>query len=82
MDWTQGYVNQIDYTHGYYRELSPALIDFACLSAGSRHDRDWHATPFADVARELTVAKLEFAASAHLMHHLDGVGAPEKLESC
>src|SRR4051812_1220727 len=34
MSWTAGYVSEIDYTHGYYRELNPALLRFACLSAG------------------------------------------------
>ena len=34
MDWTSGYVAEIDYTHGYYRELAPGLIDFALLNAG------------------------------------------------
>lgn len=34
MDWTEGYVQEIDYTHGYYRELAPAHLDFACLSRG------------------------------------------------
>jgi len=34
MDWTSGYVAEIDYTHGYYRELAPGLIDFALLLAG------------------------------------------------
>ncbi|MFI4934134.1 MAG: class I SAM-dependent methyltransferase [Caulobacterales bacterium] len=34
MDWTSGYVAEIDYTHGYYRELAPGLIDFALLFAG------------------------------------------------
>jgi SAM-dependent methyltransferase len=34
MDWTSGYVAEIDYTHGYYRELAPGLIDFALLIAG------------------------------------------------
>jgi SAM-dependent methyltransferase len=34
MDWTSGYVAEIDYTHGYYRELAPRLIDFALLIAG------------------------------------------------
>ncbi|MGI9213234.1 MAG: class I SAM-dependent methyltransferase [Methylococcaceae bacterium] len=32
--WTEGYVTEIDYTHGYYRELSPALLRFACLVRG------------------------------------------------
>ncbi|HUZ12216.1 MAG TPA: class I SAM-dependent methyltransferase [Caulobacteraceae bacterium] len=34
MDWTSGYIAEIDYTHGYYRELAPGLIDFALLIAG------------------------------------------------
>ncbi len=31
MDWTAGYITDIDYTHGYYRETSPCMIDFALL---------------------------------------------------
>jgi hypothetical protein len=34
MNWTSGYVSEVDYTHGYYRELSPSLLRLACLSAG------------------------------------------------
>jgi SAM-dependent methyltransferase len=34
MDWTSGYVSEIDYTHGYYRALAPELIDFSLLLAG------------------------------------------------
>jgi SAM-dependent methyltransferase len=34
MDWTSGYVTEIEYTYGYYRELCPALLRLACLSAG------------------------------------------------
>ena len=32
--WTAGYVAEIDYTYGYYRELSPSLLRVACLNAG------------------------------------------------
>jgi hypothetical protein len=34
MEWTSGYVSEIDYVHGYYGELCPALLQLACLSAG------------------------------------------------
>ncbi len=34
MDWTGGYLAEIDYTHGYYRELAPGLIDLALLLSG------------------------------------------------
>ncbi len=33
-DWTAGYVADIDYTYGYYRELNPVLQRFALLYAG------------------------------------------------
>lgn len=34
MDWTSGYVTDLEYTHGYYRELHPDILRLACLSAG------------------------------------------------
>jgi SAM-dependent methyltransferase len=39
MDWTSGYVAEIDYTHGYYRELAPGLLDFALLLSGHEPPR-------------------------------------------
>lgn len=33
-DWTEGYVAEIDYTHGYYRELAPIMIRFALALRG------------------------------------------------
>ena len=32
--WTAGYVADIGYTHGFYRELTPELLRFVCLSRG------------------------------------------------
>ncbi|MEB3222379.1 MAG: class I SAM-dependent methyltransferase [Candidatus Sericytochromatia bacterium] len=34
MNWTDGYVTELGYTHGYYRELAPGLLRLACLSQG------------------------------------------------
>ena len=34
MSWTSGYVADVNYTYGYYRELNPALLRLACLNAG------------------------------------------------
>ncbi len=28
MDWTAGYVTEIEYTYGYYRELCPGVLLF------------------------------------------------------
>jgi hypothetical protein len=33
-DWTAGYVSEIDYTYGYYRELAPAHLRLALLLRG------------------------------------------------
>lgn len=33
-DWTAGYCTDIDYTHGYYSELSPLNMQFALLLSG------------------------------------------------
>ena len=75
----------IDAGSSYFNE-QPDLKKLVEQLRGKNHgyiaheylNRDWHPTPFADVARELTLAKLEFATSASLLHHLDGAGAPEK----
>ena len=34
--WTSGYVADIGYTFGFYRELTPAMLALAALSAGQR----------------------------------------------
>ncbi|MFO1081066.1 MAG: class I SAM-dependent methyltransferase [Reyranellaceae bacterium] len=34
MDWTSGYVTDLDYTYGYYRELAPEMLRLMCLNAG------------------------------------------------
>lgn len=34
--WSQGYVTDTGYTHGFYRELSPAIISYALRLAGKR----------------------------------------------
>lgn len=36
MSWNDGYVTEIDYTRGYYRELSPVHQSFALASKGLR----------------------------------------------
>lgn len=34
MSWSSGYVTDLDYTYGYYRELAPAMLRMICLSSG------------------------------------------------
>ena len=33
-DWAAGYVTEVNYTQGYYRELSPLAMQFALTCAG------------------------------------------------
>jgi hypothetical protein len=33
-DWAAGYVTEVEYSHGYYRELAPGLLRLACLVGG------------------------------------------------
>ena len=35
--WTCGYVAEIDYTHGYYREMSPLMMQLCMLSKQQAH---------------------------------------------
>jgi ubiquinone/menaquinone biosynthesis C-methylase UbiE len=35
-NWTDGYVSEIDYTHGFYRELTPSFLAFCMLLKGIR----------------------------------------------
>ena len=33
-DWSDGYVTQVDYTYGFYKEMTPVAMRFALLAAG------------------------------------------------
>lgn len=35
-DWTKGYIADVDYSQGYYRELTPPFLAFALLAKGIR----------------------------------------------
>lgn len=35
-DWTSGYVADIGYTHGFYRELTPIVLELVALSRGQQ----------------------------------------------
>ena len=64
-----------------YFRANPAVAErLNGIKAQNRHyvaheyfNRDWLPTPFSDVAKRLGDAKLDFAASANLLDHVDGV---------
>lgn len=39
-NWSSGYVTELQYTHGFYKELAPAHLRFAALSSGFRSRTD------------------------------------------
>ena len=34
MEWSDGYYTDLEYTHGYYKDLNPGMLRLACLVAG------------------------------------------------
>lgn len=68
-DWTDGYVTDITYTHGYYKELNPLTMRLALLHAG-------HVPPAVHTACELGFGQggsvtLHAAASGVQWHGTD-----------
>lgn len=37
-NWTSGYIDELPYTHGFYRQLTPSIMAFAALSRGQKFD--------------------------------------------
>lgn len=59
MSWDLGYVSEIDYTHGYYRELSPLMLELCLLSRRQAHS----------VGRPLRYLELGFGQGLSLNIH-------------
>lgn len=57
--WTAGYVSELDYTHGYYREMSPLNLELAMLSRMQAHS----------VGRPLRYLELGFGQGLSLNIH-------------
>lgn len=57
--WTSGYVSELDYTHGYYKEMSPLNLELAMLSRLQAHS----------VGRPLRYLELGFGQGLSLNVH-------------
>ncbi len=60
--WTSGYVAEIDYTHGYYREMAPLMLELCLLSKQQAHR----------VGRPLRYLELGFGQGVSLAVHAAG----------
>jgi SAM-dependent methyltransferase len=47
--WTSGYVADLGYTHGFYREMTPTVLGFAPLAAGQLADRHHGRTVYCEL---------------------------------
>lgn len=63
-DWNSGYVSEIDYTHGYYPELSPLRLQLSMLSQQQAHR----------VGRPLRYLELGYGQGLTLNIHAAAVG--------
>jgi hypothetical protein len=66
--WTSGYVADIDYAHGYFREMSPALLSLATLNRGLKISAPG-ATGTAGTGRRLRYLELGFGQGVSLAIH-------------
>jgi hypothetical protein len=64
-----------------FANTNPGIVERLRLIKGQNRtylaheyfNRDWHATPFADMAKQLAPAKLTFACSAHYLDHIEAI---------
>lgn len=62
MDWSEGYYAGLDYTFGYYHEMGPEHLRFACLSAGVH----------CEIPEALTYLELGFGQGVSINLHAAG----------
>jgi SAM-dependent methyltransferase len=67
MDWAAGYVAEISYTYGFYRELTPSVLDFAVGVAGHRAPKVLHYCELG--CGQGYSANLLAAANPHIQFH-------------
>lgn len=79
IDGALDFAQKLSDAEGLYFKVNPAAkAQLANLREQSRNylaheyfNKDWQVMPFAEVARQLSVAKLEFGASAQMLLHVD-----------
>lgn len=69
-DWTSGYVAEIDYTHDFFKEMTPANLAFAALSRGHRHGLNQSRLSYCELGcGQGFTANLLAAANPHIDFH-------------
>ncbi|WP_420340744.1 class I SAM-dependent methyltransferase [Roseibium sp.] len=69
-DWTDGYLTDIGYTHGFYRELTPLMMSFAALSQGIRTPSQNHEMCYCELGCGQGLStNILAAANPHIAFH-------------
>jgi SAM-dependent methyltransferase len=68
--WNEGYISDIGYTHGFYRELTPSFLELVALSRGLRSPQADDPLAFAELGcGQGFSANLLAAANPHARFH-------------
>ncbi|MEP2716942.1 class I SAM-dependent methyltransferase [Pseudophaeobacter sp.] len=69
-DWTSGYVADVDYTHGFFRELTPAVMAHSAVSRGQMHTLNRPGLTYCELGcGQGFTANLLAAANPHIEFH-------------
>jgi SAM-dependent methyltransferase len=69
-DWTSGYIDELPYTHGFYRQLTPSLLAFAALSRRQKFDLSESPLEYCELGcGQGFSANLLAAANPHIQFH-------------
>lgn len=69
-NWTSGYIDELAYTHGFYRQLTPSILSFAALSRGQKFDLTRPGLDYCELGcGQGFSANLLAAANPHMRFH-------------
>jgi 2-polyprenyl-3-methyl-5-hydroxy-6-metoxy-1,4-benzoquinol methylase len=69
-DWTSGYVADLDYTHEFFNELTPAVMALAAVSRGHKHGLNKKSLSYCELGcGQGFTANLLAAANPHIEFH-------------
>jgi SAM-dependent methyltransferase len=69
-DWTSGYVAEVDYTHDFFQEMTPAVMALAATSKGQKHNLTQRDLSYCELGcGQGFTANLLAAANPHIQFH-------------
>uniref|UniRef100_UPI00262C59E2 class I SAM-dependent methyltransferase n=1 Tax=Pseudophaeobacter sp. TaxID=1971739 RepID=UPI00262C59E2 len=69
-DWTSGYVAEVDYTHDFFQEMTPAVMALAATSKGQKHNLTQGDLSYCELGcGQGFTANLLAAANPHIQFH-------------